>query len=555
MVNLPPTPPDSWNTIPGNFAVATTYLNHAAILLPNGRVLVAGGSGQGSKLTQIFDPNSNTWNKAADLNFAHPFDPTGTLLLNETVLLVGSSQQAEIYDSSADTWTQTANMNVLRSDHTATLLPDGRVLVAGGSGNAGTTAELFDPKAGTWTSTTNPMNAAHADHTATLLPNGKVLVAGGGTSQAGQSMVAGAGASGQAPVAGGTAIVTTSELFDPNAGTWTSIGSPMNAARANHTATLLPNGQILVAGGDTTGPTAELFDPTTGNWTSTGPMAAIRVHHTATLLSNGYVLVVGGGNSGSEIASAELYLPISNTWVSVSSMNIPRTNHTATLLFDNRVLIVGGSGSVQTFTTSDNDILRTVPDDTMLLTPDGKAISMRIASSGGTKATTSAPKTISAGQSEEYYTPSQYQGQQADLAALNGTMKQLSNTVSSLSQTLSQVQQTANAASKAQQAVRWGFINADGTIAAGSSNFTVALEPTVKIAFDITFQPPFSSTPSIVAQAIIPPTPGSIPSFLPGVLTTTVVYVDKNWCRVQVAVVDPPGQGRALPFMFIATGS
>ena len=112
-------------------------------------------------------------------------------------------------------------------DHTATLLPNGKVLVAGGyNGGALTSAELYDPASGTWTAT-GSLNTARYDHTATLLPNGKVLVAGG--------------------ISNGSDL-TSAELYDPASGTWTATGS-LNTARYEHTATLLPNGKVLVAGG------------------------------------------------------------------------------------------------------------------------------------------------------------------------------------------------------------------------------------------------------------------------------------------------------------------
>ena len=113
------------------------------------------------------------------------------------------------------------------SEHTATLLPNGKVLVAGGY-NSGylTSAELYDPASGSW-SATGSLNTARQAHTATLLPNGKVLVAGGDN---------------------GSGYLTSAELYDPASGSWSATGS-LNTARYFHTATLLPNGKVLVAGG------------------------------------------------------------------------------------------------------------------------------------------------------------------------------------------------------------------------------------------------------------------------------------------------------------------
>jgi len=121
-------------------------------------------------------------------------------------------------------------MGQARSNHAATLLNTGKVLVAGGVGpfcagcNSGMTAELFDPATGTW-SPTGSMSIFRSQHTATLLSNGKVLVAGGNGA--------------------------TAEVYDPATGTFSPSGS-MTTTRANHTATLLPDGRVLVSGGQST---------------------------------------------------------------------------------------------------------------------------------------------------------------------------------------------------------------------------------------------------------------------------------------------------------------
>jgi N-acetylneuraminic acid mutarotase len=267
-----------------------------------------------------------------------------TLLQDGKVLVAGgraprayaSLASAELYDPATGTWTATGSMTTARSGYTATLLQSGKVLVAGGYDTAvnnpalASSAELYDPATGTWTAT-GSMTTTRFGYTATLLQSGKVLVAGG--------IMPGAGPS------GGFAA-TGAELYDPATGTWTATGS-MTTARGGHTATLLTSGRVLVAGGDTlTAATpqgnvtvtasAELYDPDTGTWTATGSMTTMRENHTATKLLLGRVLVVGGDTS------AELYDPLTGTWTATGSMTTARGRCTAILLPDNRVLVLGG---------------------------------------------------------------------------------------------------------------------------------------------------------------------------------------------------------------------
>jgi large repetitive protein len=231
-----------------------------------------------------------------------------------------------IPEAKAASWVTTGPLTVARSGHTATLLPNGKVLVAGGyNGSYLSTTELYDPATGTWTAT-GAMNTAHEFHTATLLPNGKVLVAGGYN-----------GGYKDLPL-------SSAELYDPASGTWTTIGS-MHNSRGHHTATLLPSGKVLVAagqGGIADVPYAELYDPASGTWTATGALVTGHSSHTATLLANGKVLVAGGYNN----STAELYDPASGTWAATGSLITARSSHTATLLPSGKVLVTGGESSM-----------------------------------------------------------------------------------------------------------------------------------------------------------------------------------------------------------------
>ena len=266
-----------------------------------------------------------TFTTTGSMNAAHEYH-TATLLNNGKVLVAGgytismsNLTSAELYDPDTGIWSPTGSMGVARSLHTATLLNDGsgRVLVAGG-GASGASAELYDPATGTW-SPTGSMGVTRAFHTATLLNNGKVLVAGGSG-------------------------LASAELYDPATNTWSPTGE-MSIVREFPTATLLNDGKVLIVGGNGNGSylsSAELYDPAVGTWSPTGSMGIARNLHTAILLNNGKVLVAGGYDSGYPLSSAELYDPTAGTWSPTGNLNTARDAHTATLLNNGNILVVGG---------------------------------------------------------------------------------------------------------------------------------------------------------------------------------------------------------------------
>jgi hypothetical protein len=318
-----------------------------ATVLLDGTVLVAGGALNSEPYVlasaELYDPSTGSWTTTGAMTEAR-YGYSATLLPDGEVLVAGGSATivgsspfplatAELYDPRTGAWTAIGSMATARTGHTATLLVDGKVLVAGGVAAFGdyiprsplASAELYDPGTKTWTAAAG-MNEARDGHTATLLLDGKVLVVGGGNSPA------------------------SAELYDSRGKTWTAVAN-LTEARSGYTATRLRDGRVLVAGGYGAGwlASAELYDPATGLWTATGNMANPRAGHTATLLPDGKVLIAGGGGevtfNSDSIAAAELYDPRSETWTATGSMSLARRGHTATLLLDGRVLVVGGGSA------------------------------------------------------------------------------------------------------------------------------------------------------------------------------------------------------------------
>ena len=215
-------------------------------------------------------------------------------------------------------FTTSGAMTTLRYEATATMLPNGLVLVAGGSNSSGvlSSAELYNTATGEWTATPGNMVTGRYNATATSLSNGLVLVTGGENA---------------------SGAVSNSELYVVSIGRWSSAAS-LNTGRFGHTATLLPNGKVLVVGGWVAWSNVTLSDSQRGSvewdftWAYTPSLNHNRYLSTATLLNNGQVLATGGDGTYS-LATAELYNPAANTWAATTgSMSVGRYSATATLL-------------------------------------------------------------------------------------------------------------------------------------------------------------------------------------------------------------------------------
>lgn len=332
--------PNAW-TGAGN--PSSTRVSPTATLLPNGKVLIAGGlagGGAAHNSAELYEPGEEQWTASTALS-PSPIDASATLLPDGEVLVAGGQgpqgaalDNSSTYDPDAGSFTATGSLNEARSRHTATLLVTGKVLVMGGQGTSNAllnSAELYDPATRQWTrlpDTTPPVLEHRSLHTATLLPGGTVLLAGG---------------------EGLSGVLGSAQVYDPDHQESTPTGL-MQSPRSLHTATPLPGGKVLVVGGKGPDGTAldsgEVYDPAIRQWALLpSSLAEGRWHHTTTLLPGGKVLIVGGRNSDGALDSVELYDVVRGRWADSSSLNQARFGHTTTLLPSGRVLVAGGYGA------------------------------------------------------------------------------------------------------------------------------------------------------------------------------------------------------------------
>jgi N-acetylneuraminic acid mutarotase len=329
-------------------SLATGRFGHTSTLLADGKVLVAGGRiCTGSSCTEfdsaeLYDPTTGLWTAAGHMSVPRHAHVAVRLPSGKVLVAGGFSgsttwNTAELYDPETGSWSLTGSLSVPRAFATATVLANGKVLVAGGGlfgiNDPGlNTAELYDPAIGDWTSA-GTMTAHRRIHTATLLADGRVLIA-----------------SGMGGTFGNPVMLNGSDIYDPATGSWTPTGRLATGRVFHTATLLQDGRVLVTGGSNFISiiyDTAEIYDPAIGQWRSAGSMSIARNSHTATVRADGKVLVVGGfNNRASDFtnSSAEQYEPASGSWTVTADLNIARGNHAATLLADGRVLVSGGNG-------------------------------------------------------------------------------------------------------------------------------------------------------------------------------------------------------------------
>ena len=321
-------------------AMTVPRSQHTATLLADGRVLLTGGTlgdfgGTVLKSTEIYDPSTGAFTPAADMREGRRMH-SATLLADGRVLIAGGYAgaapiaSAELYDPTTNTFSSVGKMGTGRGGHDAILLSDGSVLVLGGFAGSwpqAAGAEIYDPASGTFTPTGRYGGNGACDFCApsVRLADGRVLFIQ------------------QQPA----------QLFDPRTATFTTTGDLITAPS---TAALLMDGTVLVTGGEDIGrsPLAAVYRPALGTFARTGNMTEPRVWHSLTPLPDGTALAAGGETDSctvgmcyfaGSVARAELYDPTSGAFSPIkASMFAAREGHTATLLNDGRVLLAGGVG-------------------------------------------------------------------------------------------------------------------------------------------------------------------------------------------------------------------
>jgi hypothetical protein len=329
-------------------AMVTARAHHAMTMLADGRVLHNGGSNASGTLaaSEIYNPQSSTYTATGAMTSGRT-GHTSTLLQNGKVLVTGGGYisglpgqttfvylaTAELFDPATGSYTAVpGSMISARSSHTATLLSNGKVLLAGGQ-NAGSTAlnsaELFDPLTNSFTAT-GALSSARTGHRAIMLTTGNVLFTGG--------------------VSASNQTLSSTELYNPTTGQF-SAGNAMNSPRSSHAMTVTAGGRVLITGGYHSNAlsSTEMYNPVSGMFYSVDSMLTARTNHTAVTLQNGKVLVAGGYDGSNYLDSTELFDPVAESFVTSAAMANRRQYLRSVLLADGRVLLSGGRSAATTY--------------------------------------------------------------------------------------------------------------------------------------------------------------------------------------------------------------
>jgi hypothetical protein len=317
------------NVVPAGQMIAARF-DHAAVLLRSGRVLIVGGierNGVMQASAELFDPATRQFTTTGKPQAQHGWGVTATLLQDGKVLVAGGSTgcdspcytaSAELYDPRTATFASTGALTVPRAEARAVLLRSGKVLFVGGTAVEESkpvlTAELYNPSTGTFTA----IGATHlSDATQMiLLKDGRALVVGS----------------------------SGADLYDPSTNRFTTTGA-MTVPRSKFGGALLPDGRVLIAGGQAGGSfgtrvtSTQIYDPGTGRFSS-GPTlneSRFKLSKAVVSLKNGRVLIAGGAER------PELYDANSGSFIPVGGSKLNGfCFSTATLLNDGRVLLAGG---------------------------------------------------------------------------------------------------------------------------------------------------------------------------------------------------------------------
>ncbi|MDO8432700.1 MAG: kelch repeat-containing protein [Candidatus Binatus sp.] len=326
------------------FATATS--------LTSGRVLIAGGVDSNYRYlpnVELYNAATRTFTALSPMTTGRAAH-TATLLPGGAVLIVGGTTcvsgvchklaSAEVFDPISQGFLPVGNLVTARAGHTATLLGDGTVLIAGGvDDEVIPSAEIFDPATARFTETATLISPRFM-HSATLLLDGQVLLTGG------RSCVDECEAN---PAS------KSAELYDPGRRQFFPAGT-MRESRILHNSTLLPDGRVLISGGrscigdcegDKTLQNTEIYDPGNGSFVLAANMSTARASHRAIALPDGRIFIYGGAwcsrRSGcSYLNSGELFQPDTETFIPATSGTVAGVNSVAALLPNQEVLIAGG---------------------------------------------------------------------------------------------------------------------------------------------------------------------------------------------------------------------